>query len=426
MRQHRERIQTASETQRRRGTEKAPQKICYVRRFLCASASVCFLTMFHVVGAWAQSTEPNPGLDRPVTTQELDQLKRKIADDTRSNIEGIFEYHTETGDLNNRLDFYRAGARLNLKLTPATLLQIRGTHTPYSTENGFLTERGTNLTLGIRSQITEGTSLDLEAGGTSFTTDGRTINALAAFGVSPGNLKLRFTGSRSNVEESLLSTAGLRPVTGPFAGTLVGLVMDNRFVADGSYQLLQNADVFASGGIGAREGSNVELNWFQTVGGGGGYNFIARADDEPLRLVRASYTANYVRFDKDLSGFGGASLVDRQNRVVPLSRLGTDLISPDAAPGRAGVGGYFSPRNNFNHVIRGDIGGRFNPNVEYQVAGFIGSQYYTGSPRRSVNGFSGTVTFWLTDRYSFPVTFVRDNFGPYTQQSLFAQLIARF
>src|SRR5262245_13332977 len=130
-----ERIQTALETQRRRGTEKTPRVTDFMRRFLCASASLCFLTMFYVVGAWGQSTEPNPGLDRPVTTQELDQLKRKIADDTRSNIEGIFEYHTETGDLNSRLDFYRLGARLNLKLTPATLLQVRGTHTPYSTEN---------------------------------------------------------------------------------------------------------------------------------------------------------------------------------------------------------------------------------------------------------------------------------------------------
>ena len=174
------------------------------------------------VCAWSQSSEPNPGIQRPVTTQELEQLKRRIYDETRSNIEGVFEYHTESGDPNNRLDSYRVGARLNLKPTPETLLQIRGTHTPYSIGNDVLTAWGTNLTIGLKSQLTEENSLELEAGVTGFSTERLSINGLGAFSFSNQSRTIRFTGSRSNVEESLLSVTGVRPVSEKlFVGVVV-------------------------------------------------------------------------------------------------------------------------------------------------------------------------------------------------------------
>jgi hypothetical protein len=375
--------------------------------------------------AWSQTSETS-GIHRPVTTQELDQLKRRILAETGSSFEGLFEYHNESGDANNRLDFFRVGGGVNLRLSSETLLQIRGTHTPYSAANSFLTEWGTNVTIALKSQLTEGSSLHIEAGGTAFSTDRHTINALGVVGFSSGNRTITFTGRRSNVEESLLSVTGVRPVTGPFDGEIVGQVMDNRFVVDGIVQLLPKLDVFADGGIGVREGSNVEWNFFQVLGGGAGYNFLALADDEPLRLVRASYAANYLHFDKNLGGFGGASLVDRRGRRIDPGRIGSDAISPAITSGQAGVGGYFSPPNYFSHVIRGDVGGRPTPLFEYEVSAFVGSQYYTGASRRPANGFSATVTLRLSDRYSLPVSFLKDNFGPYSQQSLFARLIARF
>jgi len=42
-----------------------------------------------------------------------ERLKRQISQDTRSSIEALGVYHYESGDLNNRLDFFRAGAGLN-------------------------------------------------------------------------------------------------------------------------------------------------------------------------------------------------------------------------------------------------------------------------------------------------------------------------
>ena len=67
----------------------------------------------------------NPGIHRPVSSQEIDQLKRQIYEDTQSNVELIVDYHTETGDLNNRLDFWRYGARANFKWRPNAQLYFR-------------------------------------------------------------------------------------------------------------------------------------------------------------------------------------------------------------------------------------------------------------------------------------------------------------
>jgi hypothetical protein len=96
------------------------------------------------------------------------------------------------------------------------------------------------------------------------------------------------------------------------------------------------------------------------------------------------------------------------------------------AAGRPGVGGYFSPRNFVSGVFRGEAQGGSESTVSYRVTGFFGSQAFTGTSRHLANGFSGTVTFALTDRFSVPVTFMADNYGPFTQQSLYARLVVRF
>jgi hypothetical protein len=374
-------------------------------------------------GVWtamAQSGEPDAGLQRPVSAQEIDQLRRRIFDESRSSFEALFQYHSESGDLNNRLDFLRAGGRLNLRLSNGTIVYVNGTHTPYWTQNDAFDGWGTNGTVGVKAQLTEGTSGQLEVGATRFSTDRSVINGLAAATFSSERSRVTITGSRSSVEESLLSTTGIRPLSGPFAGELVGQVMDNRIVADMAFQLLPRVDIFGSGGGGYRNGVNVESNSFFVAGGGAGYNVLARSEDEPLSLVRAVYDLNYFGFGNGRFGFGGASLQDRAGRPLPADRLGSDGIST------ATVGGYFSPDNFLSHVIRGEVRGRLDPSLDYQVSAFVGSQYYTGSPRRQATGFAGTVTYWLTDSHSIPITFIRDNFGPFTQNSLVARLVARF
>src|SRR5688572_1964228 len=104
-----------------------------------AAALALVMAMFGgLTSAAGQSADSNPGINRPVTAQEIDQLRRTIYDETRSSFEAIFQHHTESGDLNNRLDYYRAGARLNLRFSPASSLYVTGLRTPYSSGGDVL------------------------------------------------------------------------------------------------------------------------------------------------------------------------------------------------------------------------------------------------------------------------------------------------
>jgi len=375
----------------------------------------------------ADETSDNPGIHRPVSSQEIEQLKRQIYEDTQSNVELIGDYHAETGDLNNRLDFWRYGAQANFKWKPNAQLYFSGVHTPYMTRDNVLNDWGTNFTVGIKGKLSEQLNSQLEVGGTRFSTDTTTINAQGSISFRPSEKSnVYVTASRSNVEESLLSIVGIRPQSGPFAGTLVGRVMDNRVIFGGYSKLPSKFELFGEGGLGTREGSRVESNFFKQVSGGLGYNVISTAQDEPLSLLRASYSVNYFGFDKNLFGFGGASLLSRRGAPIPLSDLGSDGISPSPFFSEPGVGGYFSPPRFISNVFRIDLQGRPDRNVEYRLGGFLGSQNYTGSSIRLASGVSGSLILRLSDRFSVPVTYLVDNFGPFTQQTLFARLVVRF
>src|SRR5262249_36158239 len=132
--------------------------------------------------AYAQESS---GVQRPVTQQEVDRLKRQIDQDMRSSVEVITDYHTMTGDLNNRLDFMRYGGRLNLKAGSASAFQITGTRTDYLPILDGFKENGLNLTAGIETKPLESIEVHFEGGITHFSTDTTTINALAAFRYNP-------------------------------------------------------------------------------------------------------------------------------------------------------------------------------------------------------------------------------------------------
>jgi hypothetical protein len=233
------------------------------------------------------------------------------------------------------------------------------------------------------------------------------------------------TGSRDNVLASLLSTTGLRPVVGPFAGQLVGRVMENRVVFGGSSKLPANFDVFGEGGVGTRSGSNVPSNFFQMLGGGVGYTVLSRTGGDPLGLVRVGYENRYFGFTDNRFGFGGASLLSRTGVPISPTRLGSDLISPNPGAG-PGVGGYFSPQNFDSNLFRAELRGGSDSSLSYNVSGFIGTQDYTGSTLSRTNGVAGTITVGLTERIAMPISYTVDNYGPFTQQSLFARFIVRF
>lgn len=363
--------------------------------------------------------------EKPVSSQEIEQVKREITDETRSSIEGIFDYHSETGDLNNRLDFWRYGGRLNLR-SGGMLFYLGGTRTLYHTINHFLDESGTGFTAGLKGTVSDLYTIQFEIGATNFSTHTTTVNALGSITVAPSDrTSFYVTGSRTNVEESLLSATGIRPVAGPFAGTLVGNVMDNRIVGGGRHKFDGPFDVYAEGGFGTRAGSHVDSNFFKKAGGGIGYSLLARPEEEPLSLVRASYSLDYFGFNDNRLGFGGASLLTRRG-VVLLDSLGSDGISPIPTAFQPGVGGYFSPQRFLSNTFHLELKGRAASGLTYRVSAFAGWQSFTGSSSRTAAGVSGSLILRLGSHLSFPVTYARDNFGPYTQQTFFGRLAVSF
>lgn len=356
--------------------------------------------------------------ERPVTSREIEQLRRELSRETRTSVEGIFEYHTETGDINNRLDYLRYGAGVNYRINPSAKFHFRGAFTEY-TPLGDLREHGGNATVGLSTTLSEAAVVRAEVGATRFSTDASTVNAMGSFEYAPSaNGSFFFRASRTNVEETLVSTTGVRPQQGPRSQELIGLVMDNRVAAGGRAVLLDRWDVFVEGGVGTRTGRNIESNPLRRATGGLGYSLIASPPEETVSLLRASYAVDYFGFSKDLFGFEGVS---RTGGLMP----GSDSGPVTWAPGRRGTGGYFSPARFISHTGRIEAKGQASRWFEYSLSGFAGAQEYTGTRQGAVYGATGTGVFHLNDRFSLPVSYLYDNIGPFRQQTLLVRLVAR-
>ncbi len=368
----------------------------------------------------------DPSIYRPVSPDEIERLKLQIAEEARSSVELPGEYHYESGDLNNRLDWFRGGGRGTYTLTSRTRLYLSLVETRYLTQDDSFNGWGTNLTLGVVSALSDSFRIQAELGGTYFSTDTTSVNGLASIGYSPiDTINFYLTATRTNVEESLLSATGLRPKTGPFAHELVGQVMDTRGVAGFTVKLPYKFDALAEGGYGVRDGSHVGANHFGLGRGVVGYEVIGGREDKPLSFLRVSYQLNYFGFEDDRSGFGGASLLTADGHTINPALLGSDGISPSPSSGHPGVGGYFSPQYYLSNTVRADLNGRLLAPLTYRFSAFVGVQNYTDSSTQGVVGFSVLVDYKINDRFSVPVSFNFDNLGPYNQLTLSVKLVIK-
>jgi cellulose synthase operon protein C len=394
-----------------------------IRRLVAALVLVAAGTAL----ARAQTKPAGPEKPQPVTPEEIEKLRREIEQETRSSLDLFFDGHTENGDLNNKLSDLRFGARLNLKRGSATTLRLAAFHTPYTTSDSVVQESGTGLALGASSRPSERLDYEWEVGALYFSDETWNGTGRVKVELHPSEgFRYSVGVSRSLVEQSMLSAVGLHPVLGPFAGERVGAVTDNRLSAGATWQLPLRFDVVAEGALGVYTGHNVGTNFFKRFGGGPAWNAIARAPDQPVSLFRLGVWFEYLGFDEDRLGYGGASLLDASGQPVPLSALGSDGIPPDPAPPHPGVGGYFSPRTFTSTVARVELRGRGSAGFDYSLTAFLGTQSYTGSERRGAGGVAAALTLRARERFSVPLTYSLDNYGPFTQQTLQARLVLRF
>lgn len=382
-------------------------------------------TVLSASAGFAQ-TARDPSIYQPVTPEELERLRRQITEDARSSAIVLSDYHAESGDLNDRLDYWRSGARLDYKLKPGTILYLFGTGTRYMTTDSHFAEWGTNLTFGGVTKLSDSFGVQLELGATYFTTDAFSVNGLASVKFAPSDVwSVYVTGSRSNVEESLLSATGVRPKVGPFAGDLVGQVMENKGVVGGTVKLPFKLDAFAEVGFGTREGEHVGSNFFKQVQGGLGYDILSGIDDKPLSFVRVSYLLNYFGFDDDRLGYGGASFLTADGKRIHPDLVGSDGIAPSPGLGHPGVGGYFSPENYISNTVRMELAGRPIRELRYRFSAFVGLQSYTDTSTQAVGGLSATVEYVVNDRVSIPASIRWDNLGPFSQETVSLKLVIK-
>jgi hypothetical protein len=391
------------------------------------------LALLLVMGAPALAraqAQPEPPKDKPaggVAPDEIERLRREIESEARSSLELLFDGHAETGGLNDKLGFLRFGARLNLRRGEGSTLRITAIHTPYTTEDGVVEERGTSLGIGGLGRRSESVDYEWEIGAVRFSTDRWDGTGLVRLTVrSSDALRYSVGLSRTLVEESMLSAVGLDPVVGPFAGERVGAVTDNRLSVAGSWQLPSRAELVAEGALGVYTGKNAGSNLFKRFGGGPAWNAIARAPEESVSFLRVGAWFEYFGFDEDRLGYGGASLVDARGEPVPLEELGSDGISPEPDPPHPGVGGYFSPESFTSLVGRVELRGRASPRLDYAASAFLGRQSYTGVEPRGAGGIALNLKLRLGERLSLPLSYVWDDYGPFAQQTLRARLVWLF
>jgi len=365
-------------------------------------------------------------VDKPVSPREIDELRKKIEAETRSTLEVLVGAYDENGDLNNRLGVFRYGARLELKLRSGRTASLVAARSEYATPDNVLEAYGTRVALGFRSAASDRVGTHAEVGLTRFSTGSTTVEGQVSASLRPvTTARVSLDVSRSTVEESLLSAAGIRPSLGPFSGGLVGRVMENRAGLSGDWRLPHRLDLFGAGSIGNRQGPNVPSNFFKRGLGGVGFNAITADEKRKLSFLRASASVFYFGFTDDRLGYGGASLLDRAYEPVPVDRLGSDRIPPEASELGPAVGGYFSPRRFVSATARIDARGRLTPSVDYNAYVFLGRQSYTGVEPRLAAGVWGQLVIRLGERLSAPLTVAWEDFGPFTRYHALASLVVR-
>jgi hypothetical protein len=364
---------------------------------------------------------------RPVTSEEIARLRAEIEHETRSSVELLFDQHGESGDVNNELSFLRYGVRFNVKRGSDTTFHLSVRRTPYAMQGDVIKESGLSFALGARSKRPEGSEYQWELGGTRFSNDTWDLTGLLSV-TRQASDQLRYTvgASRSHVEDSMLSVAGLLPTVGPFAGERVGAVTDNRGTVGLAWQLPSQFDVVGEVALGARIGSQVGTNAFVRAGGGPGWNVVARDPENAVSFVRLGGWVEYFAFADDRLGYGGVSLIDRRGRPVPPEALGSDGIPPEPSPTNPGVGGYFSPARFVGALARLEMRGRPSPSVEYSLSGSLGTQSFTGSDRSRAAGVAASLTLNRGGRVSLPLAFHWDDYGPFTQHLFQARLVLLF
>jgi len=229
-------------------------------------------------------------------------------------------------------------------------------------------EQSYHYEAGLEGRPSEKFDFDSKIGYLKFgNTGGMMTGKIAGDYFVNDKLKLKAGFERYNLERSLLSSVGVIPTAGPFAGNVVGQVADNKFNVGYVYRFPKFIFNYGEFNIGNIKGENTPSNQYQEAVLGVGKVWFSRPKGHLLDLVMTEITGYYAGYDDNRLGYGGASL-----NYFPV---GSDGISPDPIGRNPGVGGYFSPSHVFSETAGLQLRGKLRKiNTNYHLWSYAGVQ----------------------------------------------------
>jgi len=236
-------------------------------------------------------------------------------------------------------------------------------------------EQSYHYEVGIEGRPTEKVDFDSKIGYLKFgNTGGMMTGKISGDYFVNDKLKLKAGFERYNLERSLLSSVGVIPEVGPFAGNVVGQVADNKFNVGYVYRFPKFIFNYGEFNIGSIKGENTPSNQYQEAVLGVGKVWFSRPKGHLLDLVMTEITGYYAGYDDNRLGYGGASL-----NYFPI---GSDGMSTEPFGRNPGVGGYFSPEHVFSETAGFQLRGTLRKiNTNYHLWSYAGMQNvaYNGS-----------------------------------------------
>lgn len=364
------------------------------------------------------------------------ELRKEILMQIKPAVEPFFDLYHMSGNANAG-KYFKMGGNGYYYVKPNVRLIGTAATVEYRNVTDIVGTRGTILTGGVEGRLNDHLGFHGSAGYEFFSNDvdQNIVLAKALLKWYPNDVVSWTGGYIRSLDEidSYMSAAGVVPTTGPFAGQLVGRIIDNKFVSDFAFKLPHKFYAYGGFHLGYKYGSNSPPNTYSEIPAGFGKVIYSGKESRPVNQILLGYDCYYTAYSVDRSGFGGANLL--------YNPIGSDGGDPEPTPGVPGVGGYFSPTfflaNKFPITIKGTFR---ETKLKYVLSAFWGLQTIQGAIGLLGNssmapgtissyqyfGYSAGLRYNEKGRVSLALDYIFNNYMTVAQHLFKASLLVRF
>lgn len=363
-------------------------------------------------------------------------LRAEIKMQIRPAVEPFFDLYHMSGNANAG-KYFKMGGNGYYYVKPNIRLTGNASTVEYRNVTDIVGTRGTIVMGGVEGKLTDHLGFQGAAGYEFFDNyyADSIILGKALLKWYPNDVVSWSGGYIRSLDEidSYMSAAGVVPTTGPFAGQLVGRIIDNKFVSDFAFKLPYKFYAYGGFRLGYKYGNNSPTNTYSEIPAGFGKVFYSGKETNAINQILLGYDCYYTAYGVDRSGFGGANLL--------YSPVGSDGQNPEPTPGTAGVGGYFSPTfflaNKFPITIKGSFK---ETKLKYAISAFWGLQTIQGqigllglsnlTPGTIVSyqyfGYSAGLRYNEKGRVSLALDYIFNNYMTVAQHLFKVSMVYRF